>query len=73
MLAHRSSDLVHLLVTGRQYLPYSVSIPLQGLAKQSRHGHSESVQPVLVSALETELLLCPVLYFKEYESRTRVL
>ena len=63
VLAHRSSDLVRLLITGRQYLPHAVSICLRGLAKQARHGHLESLQSVVVSALESEPLLCPVLCF----------
>ena len=61
VLAHRSSDLVRLLITGRQYLPHAVSIHLTGLAKQARPGHLESLQPVVVSAFESEPFLCPTL------------
>ena len=43
VLAHRSSDLVHLSVVGVIVLQQAVavSIPLTGLAKQSRPGHAD--------------------------------
>ena len=49
VLAHRSSDLVRLSVVGVHNLPRAVSIPLTGLAKQSRPGHADPSSVIIAS------------------------
>ena len=73
VLAHRASDLVCLSIVGVNYLPHAVSIPLHGLAKQTRPGNQDSTKPVMVSSLESDQRLCPVACYKEYVLRTSVL
>ena len=72
VLAHRSSDLVRLSVLRVQDLPRAVSIPLSGLAKQSRPGYADQ-SSVIIAALEADPHLCPVACFKEYVARTSTL
>lgn len=64
VLAHRSSDLVRLSVVGVQELPQAVSVPLIGLAKQSRPGHVEP-SAVIVASFEADLQLFPVTCLRE--------
>ena len=47
VLAHRSSDLVRLSVVGVHELPQEISIPLTGLAKQSRQGHADQSSVII--------------------------
>ena len=69
VLAHRSSDLVRLSVVGVNVLPQAVSIPLTGLAKQSRPGHADQ-SSVIIASFEADPYLCPVACFKEYVAQT---
>jgi hypothetical protein len=49
VLAHHSSDLARLSVMGVHDLPQAVSIPLTGLAKQSRPGHADKSSVIIAS------------------------
>jgi hypothetical protein len=72
VLAHCSSDLVHLSVVGVNVLLQVVSIPLTGLAKQSRPGHADQ-SSVIIASFEADPYLCPVACFKEYVAQTMTL
>ena len=50
-----------------------MSIPVHGLAKQTRPNSLQSMQPVVVSSLDSDPLLCPMAYLKEYVLRTSIL
>ena len=69
VLTHRSSNLVRLSVLGVNVLPQAVSIPLTGLAKQSRPGHADQ-SSVIIASFEADPYLCPVACFKEYVAQT---
>ena len=72
VLAHRSSDLVRLSVVGISELPEAISVPLTGLAKQSRPGHAGQ-SSVIIASFRADPYLCPVACLKEYTSRTGTL
>ena len=72
VLAHRSSDLVRLSVVGISELPEAISIPLTGLAKQSRPGHAGQ-SSVIIASFRADPYLCPVACLQEYTSRTGAL
>ena len=72
VLARRSSDLVHLSVQGVHELPQAISIPLSGLAKQSRPGHADQ-NSVINASFSEDPYLCPVACFKEYVAQTAAL
>ena len=69
VLGHRSSDLVRLTLNGHRYTPEGVVLPCKGLAKQTRPGNEQSLQPVTITSFEDELL-CPVACLRVYESAT---
>jgi len=50
VLAHRSSDLVRLFLTGKKCTPNGVTLPVRGLAKQTQPGRERSLQPVVVTS-----------------------
>ena len=72
VLAHSSSHLAHLSVVGVHALPQAVSIPLTGLAKQSRPGPADQ-SSVIIASFEADPFLCPVACFKEYVAQTMTL
>ena len=58
VLAHRSSGLVRLTLQGRRYSPEGVVLSMSGLAKQSRPGKEESLQPVTIPQFGEDKRLC---------------
>ena len=56
VLAHRSSDLIRLSVVGIRCQTHAVSIQVHGL---TRPNSLQSMQPVVVSSLDSNPLLCP--------------
>ena len=73
VLAYCSSDLVRLSVVGIRYQTRAVSIPVHGLAKQTTPNSLQSKQPVVVSSLDSDSLLCAKACLKEYVLRTSTL
>ena len=52
MLAHRPSDLAKLMLQGQRFIPEGVVLATKGVAKHTRPGREESLQPVTSPALE---------------------
>ena len=71
VLAHRSSGLVRLTLQGRRYSPEGVVLSMSGLAKQSRPGKEESLQPVTIPQFGEDKRLCPAECLKAYELATQ--
>ncbi len=70
VLAHRSSDLARLSLQGRRYLTNGASLLPKGLAKQSRPGRDNGLQPVFIPSLPGKEVLCPVACLRSYECAT---
>lgn len=66
VLAHRSSGLVRLSLLGKKVTPEGVVLPLTGLAKQSKPGSENSLQPVTIPRFVRDKRLCPVEYLQAY-------
>jgi len=70
VLAHRSSDLVRISLTGKKCIPNGVTLPVRGLAKQTQPGRERSLQPVVVTSFLPDPSLCPISCLKVYEKAT---
>ena len=73
VLAYRSSDLAKLMLQGQRFIPEGVVLATKGVAKHTRPGREESLQPVTSPALEKINLrgyICPVECLKAYITAT---
>ena len=66
---HWSLDLVRITLCGRTYIPEGITLPCEGLAKQTRPTNEKSLQPVVIASFKEELL-CPVPCLQVYEKAT---
>ena len=70
VLAHRSSGLARLTLQGRKFTPEGVVLATKGVAKHTRPGREESLQPVTIPAFQEDKSLCPVECLKAYITAT---
>ena len=70
VLAYRLSGLVRLTLQGRRFTPEGVIFALRGLAKQTKPGKEDSLQPVTIPQFRDDKRLCPVECLRAYEKAT---
>ena len=62
--------LVRLTLQGRRFTPEGVILALRGLAKQTKPGKEDSLQPVTIPQFRDDKRLCPVECLRAYEKAT---
>ena len=70
VLAHRSSGLARLTLQGQRFTLEGVVLATKGVAKHTRPGGEESLQPVTIPAFKEDKRLCPVECLKAYIAAT---
>ena len=70
VLAHRSSGLARLTLQGRRFTPEGILLATKGIAKHTRPGQEENLQPVTIPMFKEDRRLCPVECLKAYIAAT---